>query len=247
MRAKHARKTVDMPAPRPLGKRPDSGQGRRKAVGRSAAYRASQAQLSQGAAPSGGARVEESRRQERSVPEIVSVSEGAEAARQGSAEQSQEQERWSCREVMSENPMCCLPSDPVDVAARLMVTEDIGSLPVVGDLQTTRLVGIITDRDLTVKVVAEGRDPKGIIVEEVMTPEPVTCHVEDHVQHALTIMAKYQVRRVPVIDDHGCLVGIIAQADIATRLAEPERTAQVVEEISRASTLRDEQPSKTRH
>lgn len=246
MRAKQARKTVEMPAPHPPGKRPDGGRGRPKAAGRSAAYRASQAQPPRDAVHSGGAR-EESRRPGRSVPETVSVSEGAGAAHHGSAEQSRAQERWSCREVMSNNPMCCLPSDPVDVAARLMVTEDIGSLPVVSDLQTTRLVGIITDRDLTVKVVAEGRDPKGIIVEEVMTPEPVTCHVKDHVQHALTIMAKYQVRRVPVIDDNGCLVGIIAQADVATRLAEPEKTAEIVEEISRASALRGEQLSKTRH
>jgi CBS domain-containing protein len=128
-----------------------------------------------------------------------------------------------------------------------MVTEDIGSLPVVRDLQTTTLIGIVTDRDLTVKVVAEGRDPKGIIVEEVMTPEPVSCHIEDNVQRALMIMAEHQVRRVPVIDDNGCLVGIIAQADIATRVAEPEKTARVVKEISRSSSPRSERLSSTRH
>jgi CBS domain-containing protein len=128
-----------------------------------------------------------------------------------------------------------------------MVTENIGSLPVVRDLQTTTLIGIVTDRDLTVKVVAEGRDPKGIIVEEVMTPEPVSCHMEDNVQRALRIMAEHQVRRVPVIDDNGCLVGIIAQADIATRIAEPDKTAQVVEEISRSSSPRSERLSNTRH
>ncbi|HEV8718303.1 MAG TPA: CBS domain-containing protein [Candidatus Binatia bacterium] len=149
---------------------------------------------------------------------------------------------------MSENPMCCLPSDPVDVAARLMVTEDVGSLPVVRDLQTTKLIGIVTDRDLTVKVVAEGRDPKGIVIEEVMTAEPVTCHAQDNVQQALQLMAEHQVRRVPVIDDDGCLIGIIAQADIATRMAEPEKTAQVVEEISRPPALpRSERQTGTPH
>jgi CBS domain-containing protein len=135
---------------------------------------------------------------------------------------------------MSENPTCCLPSDPVDVIAQLMVTEDIGSLPVVGDLQTAKLIGIVTDRDLTVRVVAEGRDPKGVVVEEVMTLEPVTCHVGDEIQLVLDLMAEHQVRRVPVVDDRGSLVGIIAQADIATRVAEPEKTAQVVEEISQS-------------
>jgi CBS domain-containing protein len=138
---------------------------------------------------------------------------------------------------MSENPMRCLPSDPVDVAARLMVTEDVGSLPVVSDLQTTKLIGIVTDRDLTVKVVAEGRDPKGSIVEEVMTYEPITCRMDDDVQRVLELMAEHQVRRVPVVDADGCLIGIIAQADIATRIAEPARTAQVVEEISRPPIL----------
>jgi len=144
-----------------------------------------------------------------------------------------------CREVMSENPRYCLPSDPVDVIAQVMVTEDVGSLPVVSDFQTTKLIGIVTDRDLTVRVVAEGRDPKGTIIEEVMTHEPVTCHAEDEVQQVLDIMTEHQVRRVPVVDNNGSLVGIIAQADIATRIAEPEKTAQVVEEISQ-SPMRSE-------
>lgn len=117
----------------------------------------------------------------------------------------------------------------------------------VRDLQTIKLVGIVTDRDLTVKVVAEGRDPKGIIVEEVMTCEPVTCHAEDNVQQALQLMAEHQVRRVPVIDDNGCLIGIIAQADIATRMAEPEKTAQVVEEISRSASLRSKRQAGMPH
>jgi CBS domain-containing protein len=141
---------------------------------------------------------------------------------------------------MSKNPTYCLPSDPVDVIAQLMVTEDVGSLLVVRDLQRTELIGIVTDRDLTVRVVAEGRDPKGVVVGEVMTLEPVTCHLEDGLQRALDLMAEHQVRRVPVVDDGGSLVGIIAQADIATRVAAPEKTARVVEEISQ-SPIRSEQ------
>jgi CBS domain-containing protein len=145
-----------------------------------------------------------------------------------------------CREVMSKHPTCCLPSDPVDVIAQLMVTEDVGSLPVVRDLQATELIGIVTDRDLTVRVVAEGRDPKGVVVGEVMTLEPMACHVEDELQRVLDIMAEHQVRRVPVVDNSGSLVGIIAQADIATRVAAPAKTARVVEEISQ-SPIRSEQ------
>jgi CBS domain-containing protein len=164
----------------------------------------------------------------------------AQTKRHGSTERLQAQASTSlrlCREVMSENPICCLPNDPVDVVAQVMVTEDVGSLPVVRDLQTAKLIGIVTDRDLTVNVVAEGRDPKGTSVAEAMTHEPLTCYAEDDVQRVLEIMAEHQVRRVPVVDNNGRLIGIIAQADIATRLPEPEKTAQVVEEISQ-STIR---------
>jgi CBS domain-containing protein len=151
-----------------------------------------------------------------------------------------------CRELMSENPVCCLPSDTIDLAARLMVTEDIGALPVVMDLQTVKLVGIVTDRDLAVKAVAEGCDPRVTTVEDVMTYEPMTCHAEDSVQHVVDLMAEHQVRRLPVVDQDGRLIGIIAQADIATRLQEPRMTAWMVEEVSK-STLRSDRMSETPH
>src|SRR5262245_21912562 len=245
---KQARKSGQAGVPRPPGKRPETGKGRRKAVGRSAAYRASRPLPSSDASRGESVVGWERDQPEQLPPQAGARSAGLQKDQLRSAKQSQEQSLpWFCREVMSEHPMCCLPTDPVDVAARLMVTENIGSLPVVRDLQTTTLIGIVTDRDLTVKVVAEGRDPKGIIVEEVMTPEPVSCHMEDNAQRALMIMAEHQVRRVPVIDDNGCLVGIIAQADIATRIAEPEKTAQVVEEISRSSSPRNERLSNMRH
>ena len=236
MGVKQARKSSQMPAPPPQNERPKGSKGqRRTTVGRSRVYPAVPPFPANAAAA------------ERGSAEWQQDRQGV-ACGEGSVEQSQEQFSLRlCREVMSENPMCCLPGDPVDVAARLMVTEDVGSLPVVRDLQTTKLIGIVTDRDLTTKVVAEGRDPKGTIVEEVMTHEPVTCHAEENIQHALKIMAEYQVRRVPVIDDNGCLIGIIAQADIATRIAEPQQTAQVVEEISRSPTPRSERQTGTQH
>jgi CBS domain-containing protein len=93
-------------------------------------------------------------------------------------------------------------------------------------------VGIVTDRDLTIKVLAEGRDPRHATVAEVMTPRPITCDPEDQIKRALETMARHQVRRLPVVE-HGKLIGIIAQADIATRLNAPADTAALVEEISR--------------
>jgi CBS domain-containing protein len=135
---------------------------------------------------------------------------------------------------MSKDPVCCVPSDPVDVVARLMVTEDIGALPVVDDLREPVLVGIVTDRDLMMKVVAEGLDPKAVTVGEVMTREPVACRAESDVRVALHAMAEYQLRRIPVVDEQRRLVGIIAQADVAARLARPSETARVIEQISQS-------------
>lgn len=228
MGAKQARRSTRTPAPRPESERPGAGKSRKKgAAGRTSVSRPASSPAPANAVPRG---------------------RGAARVR-GPAERPRGQSPPPlCREVMSENPMCCLPGDPVDVVARLMVTEDVGSLPVVSDLQTTKLIGIVTDRDLTVKVVAEGRDPKGTIVEEVMTSGPVTCRAQDDVQRALRLMAEHQVRRIPVIDDDGCLIGIIAQADVATRVAEPERTAQVVGEISRSpAPARGERQAGTQH
>ena len=237
MAAKQARRGSRTPAPRPKSKRPEAGKSREKSAGgRTRVSRPASSPAPVNAVPLGrGTGRERDRRGAARAPEPAGHTRGQLLSP-------------LCREVMSENPMCCLPGDPVDVVARLMVTEDVGALPVVSDLQTTRLIGIVTDRDLTVKVVAEGRDPKGTIVEEVMTGEPVTCHARDEVQRALRLMAEHQVRRIPVIDDGGCLIGIIAQADIATRVAEPEKTAQVVGEISRSpAPARGERPAGTQH
>ena len=141
-----------------------------------------------------------------------------------------------CNEIMTEDPICCLPGDTVDQAAQLMKDEDIGPIPVVADHETRRLLGIVTDRDLTVKVVAEARQIAAVKVEEVMTRNPVTCHGDDDLQKAIDAMERHQVRRIPVVDDNNQIVGIISQADIAIRAHEPETTAEVVEEISKSAT-----------
>jgi CBS domain-containing protein len=138
-----------------------------------------------------------------------------------------------CREVMTPDPVCCLPDAPVNTVAQFMTTEDIGPVLVVKNWQTKKLIGIVTDRDLATKVVAEGRDPNKTAVAEVMTHEPITCSADDALQKVLDLMAEQQVRRIPVVDDRGQVLGIIAQADVATRAEEPEKTAAVVEEISK--------------
>ncbi len=136
----------------------------------------------------------------------------------------------TCRDVMTRNPTCCSPSDTVEKVAQIMKSKDIGPVPIAEDGQ---LVGIVTDRDLAINVVAEGRDPRQTTAEEIMARNVITCEADDDIQSALEAMAQHQVRRIPVVDDDGRIIGVIAQADIATRARQPEKTAAVVQEISK--------------
>ena len=145
----------------------------------------------------------------------------------------------NCQDVMTPAPVCCVPDDAVVDVARLMRAQDIGAIPVVADRDSHRLIGMVTDRDLAVRVVAEGRDARETVVRDVMSMQPVVCLVSDLYQQALQAMGEHQVRRIPVVDADGRLVGIIAQADVATRLAQPSTTGAVVEAISEpAASLR---------
>ena len=138
-------------------------------------------------------------------------------------------------DVMTKELVYSSPGDRVSDVAQLMKNEDIGPVLIVDDSHDgKRLVGIVTDRDLAIKVVGEGRDPQNTRVEDVMTKKVITCRADDDVQNAMKAMAQYQLRRIPVVDDNNRLVGIISQADVATRVDEPEKTAEVVKEISQS-------------
>ncbi len=138
----------------------------------------------------------------------------------------------TCSNVMTKNPVCAYPDDSVAHVARLMKNEDIGPVPIVQDDATKKLVGIVTDRDLAINVVAEELDPKNTSVRDVMTTDVVTCRAGDDIATALDAMSKNQLRRIPVVEDGNMLVGIIAQADVATRMNTPQKTGEVVREIS---------------
>ena len=137
-----------------------------------------------------------------------------------------------CSDVMTRNPVCAQPEDTVASVARLMKENDIGPVPIVENNNSKRLIGIVTDRDLAIKVVAAGRDPQTLPVKEVMTTKVITCRADDNIETALDAMSNQQLRRIPVVDDDKMLVGIIAQADIATRMNAPEKIGEVVKEIS---------------
>jgi CBS domain-containing protein len=135
----------------------------------------------------------------------------------------------SVRNTMTENPRSIGASASVVEAARLMREEHIGSLPITDDEQ---LVGMITDRDITMRVVAEAADPEMTSVGDVYSRDLITVEPDEDLEDALQLMARHQVRRLPVVEN-GVLVGIVAQADIA--LSESEKTGALVEAISERS------------
>ncbi len=143
-----------------------------------------------------------------------------------------------CGEVMTREPACCEPGESIVRAAQVMKSEDVGAIPVVESKAARTLVGIITDRDIVMKVLAVGRPLDGASVRDAMTQNPVTVREEDDVNRALSAMADRKVRRIPVVDANGTLRGIIAQADIATRLHRDKTTGDLVEAISEPQTLR---------
>ena len=143
-----------------------------------------------------------------------------------------------CVDVMTREPACCEPGDSIGSAAQLMKSEDVGAVPIVESKATGTVVGIITDRDIVVRVVAAGRAVDGASVRDAMTQNPITVREDDDVNRALSAMADRKVRRLPVVDAAGRLCGIIAQADIATRLHRDKTTGDLVEAISEPQTVR---------
>jgi CBS domain-containing protein len=134
------------------------------------------------------------------------------------------------QDVMSTRPRCVSPDTPVTEAAELMESEDVGSLPV---LEGDELAGMITDRDIVIRAVARGKDPRGMPVREVSTRDVVAVRGDEDLSEALKLMASHQVRRLPVVDESNHLVGVLAQADVA-REAREKAVGELVEEISRS-------------
>ena len=134
----------------------------------------------------------------------------------------------SISDVMTKNPRTVTRGDSIADAAKVMRDEDAGVVPIVdGD----RLTGVLTDRDIAVRVVADGKDPSSTKVEEIASTNLVTIDPQQDLDEALRLMAQHQVRRLPVVEEDGKLVGIVAQADVAKH-ADATRTGETVEQIS---------------
>jgi CBS domain-containing protein len=142
-------------------------------------------------------------------------------------------------DVMSTDVVRVQPDDSLQHAARMMAGYDCGALPVVD--RNNRLIGMITDRDITVRGVAEMRDAGRMPVRAAMTDETFACHVHDSVRECMGTMAEHQVRRIPIVDDYNRVVGIVSQADIARRVGgrggqwERKAVAEVIREVSEPS------------
>lgn len=134
------------------------------------------------------------------------------------------------RDVMTQNPACCKPETPLDQVARLMVQHDCGGIPVIDVAE--RVVGVITDRDIVVRVVAEGKNPLAYPASSCMSELVVTVTTDATLADVLSTMERHQVRRVPVVDGAGGCVGIISQADLAWAGKEKD-VAELVREVSR--------------
>ena len=138
------------------------------------------------------------------------------------------------QDIMSRNPSTVTPSTRVRQAAKLMKDEDVGIVPVVEEGGSgRRLVGLLTDRDIAIRLVADGRDPDLVEVRELMSASPKTARADDDVAHVMDLMGREQVRRVPIVDDRGSLVGIVAQADIVIEANDDRKAERTVEKISK--------------
>ena len=137
------------------------------------------------------------------------------------------------QDIMTKNPRTVTPETDVREAAQIMKNENVGVVPVVESSGSKKLVGLLTDRDIAVRVVAEGKTSAR--VQEIMSGSPRTVKTDTSVDDVMDLMGKEQVRRVPVVDDRGDLVGIVAQADVVREAKDDKKAERTIEKISEPS------------
>lgn len=138
------------------------------------------------------------------------------------------------KHIMTENPACCTPETSLQETAKMMVDNDCGCIPVIENKDSKKPVGMITDRDITIRTVAKGKNPLDLTAGDVMTSQVVTISQEESLEKCMNLMEENQVRRIAVVDNNGGCCGIVAQADIALT-GKDQKTGNVVEEISKSA------------
>lgn len=134
------------------------------------------------------------------------------------------------KDLMTRNPVSCTPDADLKAVAKLMCDNSCGEIPVVESEQNKRTIGVITDRDITCRTVAQGKNPLELKAKDCMSSNPITVKQNADIQECVRLMEQHKIRRIPVVDEKGLLCGIVAQADIARKA--PNKTAEVVREVS---------------
>ena len=138
------------------------------------------------------------------------------------------------KELMSPDPACCTRDTNLQEVARLMCDYDCGEIPVVDDRKSLRIVGVVTDRDITCRAVAKGVNPLEMTAESCMSSPVVTVTPDTSIDECCRLMEEHQIRRMPVVDPELRCLGIVSQADVALS-AGPMKTAEVLAEVSKPS------------
>jgi CBS domain-containing protein len=138
------------------------------------------------------------------------------------------------REIMSRDPVCCVLNDTAQTVGKILCDRNIGSMPVVVDQQSRKIVGMITDRDLCCSVIAQGMNPKTTQIDKLIGATPITCRDGENIETCERLMQEHQIRRIPIVDAQDRVIGIVAQADLALK-DKPERVSKTVAEISKDS------------
>lgn len=136
------------------------------------------------------------------------------------------------QEIMTKNPSCVTPDATVREAAQVMKREDVGIVPVVDGQAEKRLVGLVTDRDIAIRCIADGKDGTCRVRDVMSSDDLATCSENDEVENVMSAMRTEKVRRIPIVDERGSLVGIVSQADVLTKTRDTSRAGEIVEEIS---------------
>jgi CBS domain-containing protein len=136
------------------------------------------------------------------------------------------------QDIMTKNPSCVTADATVREAAQVMSREDVGIVPVVEGQSDKRLIGVITDRDIAVRCVAEGKDSSARVRDVMSAGDIATCSESDDVDAVMEAMRSEKVRRIPIVDERGSLVGIVSQADVVRKARDGQNAERTVEEIS---------------
>jgi len=134
------------------------------------------------------------------------------------------------RELMTSNPACCTPGTPLEEVARMMMRCDCGEIPVVDNRESMRPIGVITDRDIVIRAVAEGRNPLEMRASDCMTQPCITVSEKASIMDCIHLLEEQQIRRIPVIDESGRCSGIVSQADVARRI--DHHAAEILKQVS---------------